>query len=39
VRVSSHPNEFLQMIGRQPGEEAPTGPIARASMPPSMQKR
>ena len=38
LRVTSHPNEFLQMIGRQPGEEAPTGPRTQA-VPPSMAKR
>ncbi|MGZ8471123.1 MAG: type IV pilus twitching motility protein PilT [Gemmatirosa sp.] len=38
VRVTSHPNEFLQMIGRAPLDEAPTGP-KQQSMPPSMQKR
>ena len=39
VRVTSHPNEFLQMIGRQPQDDAPTGPAKQPSMPPSMQKR
>jgi twitching motility protein PilT len=38
VRVTSHPNEFLQMIGRQPLDEAPTGP-RQQSIPPSMAKR
>jgi twitching motility protein PilT len=38
VRVTSHPNEFLQMIGRAPQDDAPTGP-KQQSMPPSMQKR
>src|SRR5687768_16164573 len=39
VRVTSHPNEFLQMIGRPQLDEAPTGPKGQQSMPPSMQKR
>jgi twitching motility protein PilT len=39
VRVTSHPNEFLQMIGRQAQEDAPTGPTAKGAMPPSMQRR
>ncbi|MGZ8456849.1 MAG: type IV pilus twitching motility protein PilT [Gemmatirosa sp.] len=38
VRVTSHPNEFLQMIGRAPLDDAPTGPM-KQSMPPSMAKR
>jgi len=37
VRVTSHPNEFLQMIGRPQLDDAPTGP--KQSMPPSMAKR
>jgi twitching motility protein PilT len=39
VRVTSHPNEFLQMIGRPQLDEAPTGPKQQAAMPPSMQRR
>ena len=38
VRVSGHPNEFLQMIGRPLQDDAPTGP-RQQSVPPSMQKR
>jgi twitching motility protein PilT len=38
VRVSGHPNEFLQMIGRPLQDDGPTGP-RQQSVPPSMQKR